>query len=491
MRPPLYDNIRAWLNDAAKRLGVDGGCFHLTSQAGDRIVCQAITDSYSANPPSYSLDLSACRAVREVLDTGALLSVDDARHDGRVAPVARHKFGLQSVVYCPIRLGQCSDGVAIFSNRSPHPWSDGERALAASLVSDLQNEFEQAPIAPPPSRPRLAYELMLGAIPGLVSIVDGDLLTRATSGSVHLQAHAADPADTISVDQLLRTADGGPALRTALIDLVQGHRGIFRGVCRSNDTAWSVHAYAVPVDTVSDPFSAERERHQTPGWAVVYAQPMAEPDDETLRRLIGTVAHEVNNTLQHITMSAHCMSPGTLDEERAVIMAAADRAARVTQTLLSAGVRRLSPFDLAPRPAPFTAAEPSPRATADGSGPRILIVEDEVELAQLLTRALGLKGYQARQCGSLAEASEAFDANPTWPDVIVFDIDLGDGSGIELFEHARSARADLGFVAISGLSNGATWPQLGRAGCRLLSKPFTAADLHAAVERALNTQFIA
>ena len=82
--------------------------------------------------------------------------------------------------------------------------------------------------------------------------------------------------------------------------------------------------------------------------------------------------------------------------------------------------------------------------------PQVLIVDDEVQLTRMIARALVAKGYRIQQCTSLALALAAFDKAPSWPDVVVFDINLGDGSGIDFLEHVRAVRSNIRYLAISG-----------------------------------------
>ena len=622
--PPLYDDVHAWLADSAQRLGVDGGCFHLKSRAGERIVCQAITDSYAATHLGYSLDLSSCAAIRETFRTGDLLSVDNAEVDGRVAPIARQRFGLKSVLYCPVRLTELPDAVAVFSNRRPHGWTDSQRQLAADLASNLEAILASAD--PGPSTNQSTYELMLDAVPGIVHVVDERLLIHASSGSVRIHDDGVVRGITVSVDELLRSSDRGHELRSALLEIIDGQRDAFQGLFRTERGVWWVHVRR-----------SEAEARRGP-LAVVHIQPMPAASRavlldeernrlEALGRIAGSVAHEVNNALQHITLGIDEMSQGSPahSQERALIRSAASRARRVTKQLLTfarRGPGRLEhreltelihdKMDLArrsvgadhhvslrlrgraavrvdPRKIELVlinlcrnAADVSPsgsevtievgaqnvdgedrgilavidsgpgvppeivdnlgdlqvstkteelgtgfglvvvkqvadehggklvvtpgqdgrgarvalhlpmlgvhRGSANASavqGPHVLIVDDEVELTNLLARALGSKGYATKRCWSLALARACFDADPGWPDLLLFDINLGDGSGIELYEHVRRARPELSCLAISGLVDLESAPGLVAGGCPILSKPFSTRELWQAVARAL------
>lgn len=61
---------------------------------------------------------------------------------------------------------------------------------------------------------------------------------------------------------------------------------------------------------------------------------------------------------------------------------------------------------------------------------KILVVDDQKDLLELLSMALSQEGYVVRTAASGAEAIAAVDAEK--PDLILLDIMLGDTSGIKL-----------------------------------------------------------
>jgi len=77
-----------------------------------------------------------------------------------------------------------------------------------------------------------------------------------------------------------------------------------------------------------------------------------------------------------------------------------------------------------------------PRLTrADGSPLRVLVVDDEPNLAELLTSALRYEGWDVST--ALDGQSAVRLARETLPDVIVLDIMLGDIDGIEVLRRIR------------------------------------------------------
>jgi DNA-binding NtrC family response regulator len=62
--------------------------------------------------------------------------------------------------------------------------------------------------------------------------------------------------------------------------------------------------------------------------------------------------------------------------------------------------------------------------------PRILVVDDEVDVQDVVADVLNDSGYQAQAVGSAAEALAVLDGN-TW-DLVIVDVRLGDRPGPEL-----------------------------------------------------------
>ncbi len=69
------------------------------------------------------------------------------------------------------------------------------------------------------------------------------------------------------------------------------------------------------------------------------------------------------------------------------------------------------------------------------SSPLILIVEDEKDIASLVSKALEKEGFQTKVASSLAEAEEELSRKP--PDLLVLDLMLPDGDGLELCKFLR------------------------------------------------------
>lgn len=92
------------------------------------------------------------------------------------------------------------------------------------------------------------------------------------------------------------------------------------------------------------------------------------------------------------------------------------------------------------------AATIAPDVTATGT-PRVLLVEDHDDTAILMQLALRRRGYDVQVASTLAEGLRAATTRDF--DVLVSDIALPDGSGLDLVRRIRSQR-DVPAVALSG-----------------------------------------
>ena len=137
------------------------------------------------------------------------------------------------------------------------------------------------------------------------------------------------------------------------------------------------------------------------------------------------------------------------------------------------------------RHAPTLAAAPEVAAAvlpAVVSGVRVLVVEDDPNVRELMLRALRRGGHAVVAVGTAADALRAFDgARPPF-DVCVIDLVLPDRSGTVLARALRRRHARVGVVYASGY--GEYMGTDGEPGL-FLAKPFTPVELESAIARAL------
>jgi two-component system cell cycle sensor histidine kinase/response regulator CckA len=127
------------------------------------------------------------------------------------------------------------------------------------------------------------------------------------------------------------------------------------------------------------------------------------------------------------------------------------------------------------------AAGAAPTVVRAGSPPRgdgrtVLVVEDEVALARIITRILTNNGYRVRAAANGAEGLRIFQEHGC--DLLLTDVIMPEITGPKLAELVRRERPDLPVLFMSGYSNGL----LGTThvlddGIAFIEKPFTSGDL--------------
>ncbi|NOY90569.1 MAG: response regulator transcription factor [Deltaproteobacteria bacterium] len=110
---------------------------------------------------------------------------------------------------------------------------------------------------------------------------------------------------------------------------------------------------------------------------------------------------------------------------------------------------------------------------------RVLVVDDDPELAELLSQALARDGHRVDVAGSLAAARDAMTRQH---DVLVLDVGLPDGSGLSLCRELRQAANATPILVLTARSGVAERVEGLDAGADdYLAKPFALAELRARV----------
>ena len=114
---------------------------------------------------------------------------------------------------------------------------------------------------------------------------------------------------------------------------------------------------------------------------------------------------------------------------------------------------------------------------------RVLVVEDDREIRALMQSSLSVEGFEVQTAVSLSEASALLRHSP--PDVIVLDLGLPDGDGVQLVREVRTRHA-LPIIVVSARHQEAQKIQLLDAGADdYLTKPFSVGELLARIRVAL------
>lgn len=121
---------------------------------------------------------------------------------------------------------------------------------------------------------------------------------------------------------------------------------------------------------------------------------------------------------------------------------------------------------------------------ADGKSGSILLVEDDNEVASLVSEMLDQLGYHVTRAASGTAALGAL-ANGRAVDIVFSDIMMPGGmSGVDLAREVRSRRADLPVLLTSGYAEAAI-EAASDEGVRILPKPYRLEDLASALQLAM------
>ena len=113
---------------------------------------------------------------------------------------------------------------------------------------------------------------------------------------------------------------------------------------------------------------------------------------------------------------------------------------------------------------------------------RLLLVDDEPALADLLKKYLERLGYEVHVCGSAEDALPVFDADPKRFDLVLTDLTLPGINGEEMLERMRLRHSGLRAIVSSGYPH---HPRSKHTG--FLQKPFVPKMLAEMIEKKLKT----
>lgn len=118
----------------------------------------------------------------------------------------------------------------------------------------------------------------------------------------------------------------------------------------------------------------------------------------------------------------------------------------------------------------------------------ILIVDDEAELRDVMTRVLTLRGHQVTGAANGVEASRAVANNRF--DVVITDLIMPERDGIQVINELRRKYPEIKIVAMSGGGHISRDQYLriakGLGAHALLEKPFLNQELIDAIDRVLS-----
>ncbi len=117
-------------------------------------------------------------------------------------------------------------------------------------------------------------------------------------------------------------------------------------------------------------------------------------------------------------------------------------------------------------------------------GPRMLVVDDDVELCELLSLRFGSRGFSVAEAHTAGSALEYIRNHPL--DVVLLDLRLGDESGLDVLKRARECAPVLSIVVLTAHGSVETAVEAMRGGAfGFLLKPFADHELIQQVDHAV------
>jgi len=129
-------------------------------------------------------------------------------------------------------------------------------------------------------------------------------------------------------------------------------------------------------------------------------------------------------------------------------------------------------------------AAPAPRAAAGAARPRVLVVDDEASIRDLLAKTLALAEYDV---DIAADGRAALERMRMYPyDLLIVDLKMPGMDGLSVIREAKRYKSELPVIIITGFSTETSAIEavnLGVAG--YLTKPFRVPQVLAAAAKAL------
>ena len=113
--------------------------------------------------------------------------------------------------------------------------------------------------------------------------------------------------------------------------------------------------------------------------------------------------------------------------------------------------------------------------------PRLLIVEDEEVLARNLAKAFGGRGIDVKHASTVAAAIKAATEEP--PDVVLLDLRLPDGTGLDVLDALTAGDGDVAVIMMTAYGSVADAVAAMQRGARdYVQKPWENTRLLATLE---------
>ena len=122
-----------------------------------------------------------------------------------------------------------------------------------------------------------------------------------------------------------------------------------------------------------------------------------------------------------------------------------------------------------------------------GGTERVMIVDDEPAVAEMVKNMLENFGYQADIFKSGSEAVETFKRNPNNYDLVISDLTMPHLTGLDLADRLRKEQKNLPIIIMTGFGDTLTKPTLEHYGVgHVINKPISVKELLPAVRKVLD-----
>jgi diguanylate cyclase (GGDEF)-like protein len=132
-------------------------------------------------------------------------------------------------------------------------------------------------------------------------------------------------------------------------------------------------------------------------------------------------------------------------------------------------------------------------ASSEGRPPKtkVLVVDDEATLRQLLTEVLTEDGYEVASCSAGSEALERLGSHGESFDIVVTDLKLPGANGLEVLREARARDPDCVVIIMTGYATVESAVECMKAGAMdYVTKPLKLDELRLMVKRAAERLFL-
>ena len=118
----------------------------------------------------------------------------------------------------------------------------------------------------------------------------------------------------------------------------------------------------------------------------------------------------------------------------------------------------------------------------------LLIVDDELSMRELLEFVFREEGFQVFTASSIAEAYASLSGNPI--QIVISDMRLGDGNGLDLLKHIRQGYPEILFILVTAYASADSAIDALKFGAYdYITKPFDIDDLKKIVQNAAEKSF--